>query len=172
MLTFFIFWGSMDSESVHDRVQSLVKPVLDELSMELVDLEFKREGRDWFLRIFIDKEGGVTLDDCAGVSREVSAILEVEDPVSGAYHLEVSSPGLDRPLKKAADYERFVGRLVKVKTYEKLDPDGRGHERKTFVGILRGLQGELVTLEQNDKKGGVVNFPLAAIAKANLELEF
>ena len=162
----------MDSEKVNDRVQNLVKPVLDELSMELVDLEFKREGRDWFLRLFIDKEGGVTLDDCAGVSREVSAILEVEDPVSAAYHLEVSSPGLDRPLKKATDYERFVGRLVKVKTYEKLDPDGRGHERKTFVGILRGLQDDVVSLEQNDKKGGVVSFPLAAIAKANLELEF
>jgi ribosome maturation factor RimP len=172
MLTFFIFWGSMDSESVHDRVQNLVKPVLDELSMELVDLEFKREGRDWFLRLFIDKEGGVTLDDCAGVSREVSSILEVEDPVSAAYHLEVSSPGLDRPLKTAADYELFVGRLIKLKTYEKLDPDGRGHERKTFVGILRGFQDEIVSLEQNDKKGGVVSFPLAAIAKANLELEF
>ena len=172
MLTFFIFGGSMDSEKVNDRVQNLVKPVLDELSMELVDLEFKREGRDWFLRLFIDKEGGVTLDDCAGVSREVSAILEVEDPVSAAYHLEVSSPGLDRPLKKASDYERFVGRLVKVKTYEKLDPDGRGHERKTFVGILRGLQDDVVSIEQNDKKGGIVSFPLAAIAKANLELEF
>jgi ribosome maturation factor RimP len=106
------------------------------------------------------------------VSREVSAILEVEDPVSAAYHLEVSSPGLDRPLKKAADYERFVGRLIKLKTYEKLDPDGRGHERKTFVGILCGFQDEVVSLEQNDKKGGVVSFPLAAIAKANLELEF
>ena len=172
MLTFFIFGGSMDSESVNDRVHNLVKPVLDELSMELVDLEFKREGRDWFLRLFIDKEGGVTLDNCAEVSREVSAILEVEDPVSAAYHLEVSSPGLDRPLKKAADFQRFVGRLVKVKTYEKLDPDGRGHERKTFVGILRGFQDDVVSLEQNDKKGGVVSFSLAAIAKANLELDF
>lgn len=162
----------MDCESVSARVQNLVKPVLDELSMELVDLEFRREGRDWFLRLFIDKEGGVTLDDCAGVSREVSALLEVEDPVSGAYYLEVSSPGLDRPLKKAADYERFVGRLLKVKTYEKLDPDGRGHERKTFVGKLLAMQDDIVSLEQNDKKGGIVNFPLAAIAKANLELEF
>jgi ribosome maturation factor RimP len=162
----------MDSERVNDRVQNLVKPVLDELGMELVDLEFKREGQDWFLRLFIDKEGGVTLDNCAEVSREVSAILEVEDPVSAAYHLEVSSPGLDRPLKKAADYERFAGRLVKVKTYEKLDPDSRGHERKTFVGILQGLKNDVVSLEQNDKKGGVVSFPLSAIAKANLELEF
>ena len=162
----------MDSESVNDRVHNLVKPVLDELSMELVDLEFKRDGRDWFLRLFIDKEGGVTLDNCAEVSREVSAILEVEDPVSAAYHLEVSSPGLDRPLKKAADFQRFVGRLVKVKTYEKLDPDGRGHERKTFVGIMRGFQDDVVSLEQNDKKGGVVSFSLAAIAKANLELDF
>lgn len=172
MLTFFIFWGSMDSERVNGRVQQLVKPVLDELSMELVDLEFKREGQDWFLRLFIDKEGGVTLDNCAEVSREVSAILEVEDPVSAAYHLEVSSPGLDRPLKKTADYVRFVGQLVKIKTYEKLDPDGRGHERKTYVGLLRGIHDDVVSLEQNDKKGGVVSFSLAAIAKANLEPEF
>ncbi len=100
--------------------------------MELVDLEYTREGTDWFLRVFIDKEGGVMLDDCAEVSREVSALLEVEDIVKTAYRLEVSSPGLDRPLKKPADYQRFVGSLVKVKTYEQLDPDGRGNSRKTF----------------------------------------
>lgn len=162
----------MESESLQDRVQNLIAPVLDERGMELVDLEFKREGRDWFLRLFIDKDGGVTLDDCAEVSREVSAILEVEDPVTSAYHLEVSSPGLDRPLKKPADYVRFTGKLVKVKTYEKLDPDGRGHERKTFVGTLLGLEDGMVRIEQNDKPGGVVAFPLAAIAKAHLEFEF
>lgn len=162
----------LDSERLQDRIQGLVTPVLDELKMELVDLEFKREGRDWFLRLFIDKDGGVTLDDCAEVSRDVSAILEVEDPISTAYHLEVSSPGLDRPLRKAADYLRFTGRLIKVKTYEKLDPDGRGHERKTFVGTLLGLEDGVVRIEQNDKPGGIVAFPLDAVAKANLEPEF
>ena len=140
--------------------------------MELVDLEYKHEGRDWFLRIFIDKEGGVTLDDCADVSREVGAVLEVEDLIRTAYRLEVSSPGIDRPLKKVKDFERFSGSLVKVKTYESLDPDQRGHARKTFVGTLLGIENGMVRIEQTDKKGGVVEFPLEGIAKANIEYEF
>lgn len=162
----------METQTLLERIQALVLPLLGSLQMELVDLEFKREGREWALRLFIDKEGGITLDDCAEVSRELSAILEVEDPIASAYRLEVSSPGIDRPLKTESDYRRFAGRLVKVKTYEKLDPDGRGHERKTFTGILLGLEDGLVRIEQNDKKGGVAAFPLAAIAKANLEFEF
>ena len=140
--------------------------------MELVDLEYKHEGRDWFLRIFIDKEGGVTLDDCADVSREVGAVLEVEELIRTAYRLEVSSPGIDRPLKKVKDFERFSGSLVKVKTYESLDPDQRGHARKTFVGTLLGIENGMVRIEQTDKKGGVVEFPLEGIAKANIEYEF
>ena len=142
------------------------------MSMELVDLEYKHEGRDWFLRIFIDKEGGVTLDDCADVSREVGAVLEVEELIRTAYRLEVSSPGIDRPLKKVKDFERFSGSLVKVKTYESLDPDQRGHARKTFVGTLLGIENGMVRIEQTDKKGGVVEFPLEGIAKANIEYEF
>ena len=162
----------MVQETTLVRVQQLVEPILAELKLELVDLEFKREGRDWFLRLFIDKEGGVTLDDCADVSRELGVVLEVEDVIETAYRLEVSSPGLDRPLKKAQDYERYKGRLVKVKTYEKLDPDGRGHERKTFEGQLLGLEGGKVRIQQMDKKGGVVELQLDGIAKANLEIEF
>ncbi len=162
----------MAQETTLDRVQHLIAPLLEDLGFELVDLEYKREGRDWFLRLFIDKQGGVTLDDCVNVSHEVSALLDVEDVIETAYRLEVSSPGLDRPLKKTQDYDRFAGRLVKVKTYEKLDPDGRGHERKTFTGKLLGLEGGLVRIEQQDKKGGVVEIPLEAIAKANLEIDF
>jgi len=154
------------------KIRQLVLPILDSQQMELVDLEYRREGRDWVVRLFIDKEGGITLDDCADVSHEVSAVLDVEDPIDAAYRLEVSSPGLDRPLKTPADYGRFTGRLVKVKTFEKLDPDGRGHERKTFVGRLIGLVEGQVQIEQMDKKGGVVSLPLASVAKANLEPEF
>jgi ribosome maturation factor RimP len=106
------------------------------------------------------------------VSNEVGTVLEIEDAIETPYRLEVSSPGLDRPLKKPADYERFAGRLVKVKTYERLDPDGRGHLRKTFVGTLLGLEDGVVRIEQSDKKGGVVEFPLDGIAKANLEIDF
>ena len=162
----------MAQETTLDRVQRLILPILQDMGVELADLEFKREGRDWFLRIFIDKEGGVTLDDCVAASNEVGTVLEIEDAIETPYRLEVSSPGLDRPLKKPADYERFAGRLVKVKTYERLDPDGRGHLRKTFVGTLLGLEDGVVRIEQSDKKGGVVEFPLDGIAKANLEIDF
>lgn len=158
--------------TVIDRVNALLQPILVEMGLELTDLEYVREGRDSTLRVFIDKEGGVTLDDCAALSRELGTVLEVEDVIQAAYRLEVSSPGLDRPLKTQKDYERFVGSLVKIKTYEKLDPDQRGHERKTFVGKLLGFENGLISLEQNDKKGGVVVLPLAAIAKSNLEPEF
>jgi len=162
----------VSQETTTDKVHRLVAPILQDMAMELVDLEFKREGRDWFLRLFIDKAGGVTLDDCADVSREIDALLEVEEVIDTAYRLEVSSPGLDRPLKKPEDYERFKGRLVKVKTFEKLDPDERGHTRKTFVGELLGLEGGTVRILQQDKKGGVVEIPLDGIAKANLEFDF
>jgi ribosome maturation factor RimP len=162
----------VSQESTLDKVHRLLVPVLQSMAVELVDLEFKREGRDWFLRLFIDKEGGVTLDDCAEVSREVDALLEVEDVIDAAYRLEVSSPGLDRPLKKPADFERFKGRLVKVKTFEKVDPDERGHSRKTFTGELLGLEAGRVRIRQLDTKGGVVEIPLEGIAKANLELDF
>jgi ribosome maturation factor RimP len=127
--------------------------------------------RVWFLRVFVDNECGVTLDDCADVCREISAQLDVEDVIQTAYRLEVSSPGLDRPLKKHQDYQRFQGRLAKIKMLEKLDPDGRGHERKTFIGKLMGLEGEVVKLMQTDRKGGVIDLPLADIEKAHLEFE-
>lgn len=159
-------------ETVLERVRALAEPILATLGFELVELEYKREGRGWILRFFLDKEGGITLDDCADASREIGMLLEVEDVIPTAYDLEVSSPGIDRPLKKAADFERFKGSLVKIKTYERLDPDQRGHLRKTFVGTLLGLEDGRVRIEQNDKKGGVVAFNLEEIALAQLEFEF
>jgi len=155
-----------------DRICELAGPVLQAMGLELVDLEFKREGRDWFLRFFIDKEGGITLDDCADFSREIDAVLEVEEVIPGAFRLEVSSPGIDRPLKQPDDYRRFAGQLVKVKSRERIDPDERGHLRKTFVGELLGLEHGLVRIRQTDKKGGVVEIPLDDIDKAHLEPEF
>ncbi|PLX85950.1 MAG: ribosome maturation factor [Desulfuromonas sp.] len=157
---------------LQETLQQLVQPIVDDFGLELVELEFKPEGRSMALRIFIDKPGGVSLDDCVAVSREVGAILEVEDPIRCAYRLEVSSPGLDRPLKKVSDFEKFSGKLVKIKTNESLDPDQRGHARKTFTGTLLGCSDGLVRVEQTDKRGGVVAIPLAEIAKANLEIVF
>ena len=153
-------------------IEALIMPILTDLGMELIDLELKREGRDWFLRLFIDKPGGVTLDDCVEVSRDVSAILEVEDPIESAYRLEVSSPGLDRPLKKAADFERFAGQQVKLKTRTLIDPDERGHRRKTFVGELLGCDGTVVRLRQTDRRGGDIALALTDIEKAHLEPAF
>jgi len=155
-----------------EKIAALILPVLEDLQMELVDLEYQREGRDWFVRIFIDRPGGVTLDDCVEVSREVDDLIEVEELIDHAYRLEVSSPGLDRPLKKAADYQRFVGQTVKIKTFEQLDPDHRGHLRKTFSGVLLGLEADVVSIDQQDRKGGRIELKLSQIAKANLDPRF
>lgn len=159
-------------QSLLDELLKLVQPILDDLGFELVDLDYEHEGRDLFLRIFIDKSGGVNLDDCAAVSREVGALLEVEDVIEDAYRLEVSSPGMDRPLKRPEDFERFAGERVKVKAKDSIDPDGRGHARKTFSGELIGLKNGRVCIRQLDKKGGEVEIPLTDLIQARLDPEF
>lgn len=156
-------------DDICERVTVVLRPILDALSLELVDIEFKRSGREAVLRLFIDKDGGVTIDDCAEVSRELSAVLDVEEFIPCQYNLEVSSPGLDRPLKTTADYERFAGRLVKIRTYEPY-PDDEGNRRKTFVGILEGLADSVVRMKLNE--GQTASIPLERVAKANLEFEF
>jgi len=155
-----------------EKIAALILPLLEERQLELVELEYQREGRDWFVRIFIDKPGGVTLDDCADVSREVDDLIEVEQLIEHAYRLEISSPGLDRPLRKAADYARFVGESVKIKTFEQLDPDNRGQLRKTFAGVLLESDHGTIRIEQKDRKGGIVELQLSQIAKANLDPQF
>lgn len=157
--------------TIREKVEALVEPVLTSLGYEMVDLEYRREGRDMVLRFYIDCEAGVTLDNCVEVSREVGGLLEVEDIVPGAYRLEVSSPGLDRPLKKKKDFDRFAGRLARIKMLDRIDPDERGHERKTFVGRLQGTRDDTVVLDLTDKKGGTVLLPLGEIERANLEIE-
>lgn len=163
---------SLMKRSLVEELLDLAEPILEDSGYELVDLEFKQEGREWFLRIFIDKEGGVNLDDCAGVSREVSALLEVENIIDRAYRLEVSSPGMDRPLKRPEDFERFAGQRIKVKTLDLIDPDGRGHNRKTFVGILLGLHDGRIRIQLTDKKGGEIEIALTEVGSANLDPEF
>jgi ribosome maturation factor RimP len=154
---------------VSQAVTDLATALLTSQGMELVDLEYKREGRDMVLRLFVDKPGGVTLDDCAAVNRELSEILDVEDIIASHYILEVSSPGLNRPLKRPADYERYRGRLVKIRTFELL-PDDLGNKRKTFLGELLGLENDIVRLKL--KEGQTAGIALDKIAKANLEFEF
>lgn len=167
---FFYFWGIfMAKVDVATKVTDLAESLLVQMGMELVDLEYKREGREMVLRLYIDKEGGVTLDDCATVSRELSEIIDVEDFIPEHYNLEVSSPGLNRALKKESDYERYKGRLVKVRTFELL-PDEEGNKRKTFLGELVGLADGFVTVYL--REGQTARIPLGKIAKANLEFEF
>ncbi|ANA40419.1 MULTISPECIES: ribosome maturation factor RimP [Geobacter] len=159
----------MQKDDVVSRITVVAEQLLAPQGLELVEAEYKREGRQMVLRLFIDKPEGVTLDDCAAVSRELSEILDVEDVIREHYMLEVSSPGLNRPLKKEADYERYAGRLVKVRTFELL-ADEEGNRRKTFLGDLVGLSDGVVTLTL--REGQLARIPLDKIAKANLEFEF
>jgi ribosome maturation factor RimP len=156
---------------VVDRVTELVVPLAAALGLELAEVEYRQEGRQMVLRLYIERDGdgGVTLEDCAAVSRELAEILEVEDFIQGNYNLEVSSPGLNRPLKKPSDYGRFAGRIVKIKTFELL-PDDAGNMRKTFTGELLGLEEGIVRLKLNE--GQTAGIPLGKVAKANLEVEF
>jgi len=156
---------------VIDRIEKLVQPLLEELGCELVDLEYQREQRGWVLRFFLDKENGINLDDCAMASREISSLMDVENIISTAYSLEVSSPGIERPLKKSQDFKRFTGQLAKIKTITSIDPDATGKNRKTFVGTLSGFEGEDVLLILKNTTDAI-RIPLQQIDKANLHYEF
>jgi len=159
----------MAKVDVAERLAEVIEQIATPLGMELVDLEYKREGRDMVVRVFLDKEGGITLDDCAAVSRELSDLLDVEDIIAGHYNLEVSSPGICRPLKKVADFQRFTGKLIKVRTYD-MWADDQGNKRKTFLGTLTGIEGGVIGVHL--KEGQHAAIPLDKVAKANLEFEF
>jgi ribosome maturation factor RimP len=170
-LAFFVIW-ELRLSPVVEKVEQLLLPVVEDLGLELVDIEYQREERGWVLRVYLDKDGGINLDECAQASREFSTLLDVEDIIGTVYNLEVSSPGLERPLKKLADFERFAGEPAKIKTCRACDPDGRGQNRKTFSGVLQGVRDGQVVLLQSDKKGGEVVLDLKDIDKANLVFEF
>lgn len=152
----------MKFENLLQEVRQVVEPILESQGLELVDLEYQRESQGWVLRIYLDREGGVSLDDCAGVSHEVGAVLEVKDLIPSSYILEVSSPGLTRPLKKPEDFNKFRNQMVKIKLYEPLDG------RRNFKGTLLGLEGDRVRVEVEQQ---VYELPLQRIAKANLEID-
>lgn len=152
----------MKTENLLEEIKEIVTPVLLSQGFELVDLEYQRERQGWVLRLFIDREGGVYLDDCSEVSRELSAVLDVRDVISHSYTLEVSSPGLTRPIKKREDFEKYQNRLVKIRTFQPI------HGQRNFKGILRGIEGETVKVAIADR---ILEIPLPSIAKANLEIE-
>lgn len=143
-------------------VEALASPVAEGMGLRLVDVEFVRGGGRSYLRLYIDKPEGVTLDDCEAFSREVSVLLDEADPIPGPYFLEVASPGLDRPLKKDRDYEVFKGRRVEVRTFGPLGPQGVREVR----GELGGLREGRVVI--TDDQGNVWEIPREQVAKARL----
>lgn len=159
-------------EQTIKQIMAIADPILDEQGLELVDLEYQQQGAEWLLRFYIDKPGGINLDECAAFSRELSAVLDVEEVITVAYRLEVSSPGMDRVIKKDADFERFKGEIVRVKTLVALDPDGRGYLRKTFVGELIGLEQGKIVIDQQDQPTGRVELAQVDVEKVNIEPQF
>ena len=155
-----------------EQIQTLIQPLLEDLGCELVDLEYRRERGGWTLRFYLDKEGGITLDDCAAASREISTLLDVEDLIPTAYNLEVSSPGIERPLKKQSDFERFAGRRVKIKTLEALSVDGLPRPRKTLTGTLVGWRDQRVVVQLDEPAGQQLGIPLEQVEQANLQMDF
>jgi ribosome maturation factor RimP len=153
----------MDPQDVIERVHRLVIPVLLSEGFDLVEVEYRREARGWVLRLYVDKEGGITLDDCAQISREIGRNLDVEDFITTPYILEVSSPGLTRSLKTEKDFMKYRDCLVKVRTNQPVE------NRRQFTGRLRGVAEEGIQIEADGK---VFLVPLSFIAKANLDIEF
>ncbi|MEO0629533.1 MAG: ribosome maturation factor RimP, partial [Planctomycetota bacterium] len=146
-------------EMLSDEIEALVAPVLEREGYELIDVEFESAGGRSTLRLFIDAENGITLDDCERASNAVSGLLDVEDPVPGEYYLEMSSPGLDRPLRRPSHYERYVGALARVVMQ-------KGYQgRRRLKGRLSGLEDEIVLL---DVDGDTHRLPLEKIESARL----
>lgn len=142
------------------KVEELVRPVLDREAVELVDLRFLQESGRWVLRFYLDKTGGISLEDCEQMSRKISAFLDMEDPIPGSYSLEVSSPGLDRVVKREADFARFAGQRAKVKLREGVDG------QRNFRGYLKGAAAGIVKM---DFGGRELEFPITDIVEARLD---
>lgn len=148
---------------LQEQIQRLLDPILGSLGLTLWNLEFRKEGPQWLLRVYIDREpGGVTLDDCAAVSRDLGTVLDVEEIVPQAYTLEVSSPGLDRSLTKPEHYRKSLGKLVRIKTFKAIN------DQKVFRGTLSGIEDSAAVLEM--ESGEVLRIPLENISKASLEV--
>lgn len=151
-------------EDIESRVREVIGPILNSMNLELVELELAGQGPRAKLRLFIEKPGGVTLADCEQASRFIGHALDVADPFPGSYTLEVSSPGLDRPLRGAEDYRRFAGRLARLKLVRPLEGEW------TVVGRIQGLEGERILLEVKDR--GRLEVGLADVAQGRLEVEW
>lgn len=151
-------------EEYEEKTEQLLKPVVSGLGFELVDVEYVKEGGTWYLRAYIDKPGGITVDDCEAVSRQFSDILDEKDYIEDSYVFEVSSPGLGRPLKKEKDFARSIGEEVEIRTYRAID------RQKEFTGILKDYDENTVTIVYEDETEQT--FERADIALIRLALDF
>ena len=152
------------SSSTEKKLEAMLKPTVEEKGYEIVDVEFVKEGPNWYLRIFIDKEGGVSIDDCELISRALEEILDKNDPIEQAYFLEISSPGIDRPLKKKEDFIKFNGEVIDIKLYKAFE----GSKEYTGKLIAYG-EDESVTIETDEKE---MTFAKKDIASVRLAVIF
>lgn len=152
----------MAQQQIVELIEKMALPFAQQAGLELVDIAFVKEGGQWYLRIFIDKPGGVGLEDCGAFSHMIDKLLDEKDPISQSYTLEVSSPGVDRPLKKPADYSRFAGKLANITTFA----PHKG--KKKFTGRIIGIREDNVVL---DTDGSEMQIPLGQVASARLKVE-
>ena len=158
---FFCFWA-MERDRTVSRIWELATQVADGEAMEVIDVELRREGTraGRVLRLYLDKEGGPTVDDLGRVSRQLSELLDAQDIVEGSYTLEVSSPGINRPLKKPEHFQRFIGKRVRIRTGDMIDG------RRSFLGILSEVSGDTIRIEV---EGKAYQIPFSIIEKSNYE---
>jgi ribosome maturation factor RimP len=151
-------------EVYEQKTEEILLPIVEEYGFELVDVEYVKEGGTWYLRTYIDKEGGISIDDCEKVSRRLSDILDEKDYIDDTYIMEVSSPGLGRPLKKEKDFKRSLGKEVDIRTYRMID------KQKEFTGILKDYDKDTVTIELENET--LKTFEKGDIALIRLAFDF
>lgn len=150
-------------EEYEQKAEALLAPIVEEAGFELVDVEYVKEAGNWYLRGYIDKPGGITVNDCEAVSRKFSDRLDENDFIEDSYIMEISSPGLDRPLKKEKDFVRSMGKAVELRTYRPIE------KQKEFSGILTAYDDNSVTIEEDD---ALRTFDKKEIALIRLKIEF
>jgi len=153
----------MTKTSIAESITAIIEPVVQEESLELVDVEYKKMGKTWTLRIYIDKDRGITVEDCQKVSHQIADMIEIDELIVNPFVLEVSSPGLDRPLKKEKDFLRYRGEPAEVKTFSPIE------NRRNFQGIIEDCKDQILYLKED---GASIKIPLDTIAKAKRTIEF
>lgn len=150
-------------EDYEAKTEKLIMPIVEANNVELFDVDYIKEGQDWYLRVYIDKEGGVTIDDCQAVSRAFNEILDKENYITDQYIFEVSSPGLTRPLKKEKDYAKSIGELIDIKLYKAVEG------LKEYTGVLKEYDKDNITIEVDDNLIKIERSNLAMIRWAYVE---